>query len=139
MLRSRLTPGNNVEELEDLVPEVDREYLTGKGYKFSASRVGADVHVAIQHFSLPAAYLPRTVTLLIILPAGYPNANLDMFYTSPNVSLARGGVPVNCSAINHVGVPWQQWSRHFATAWRQGTDDLRSFLASVRHELNKGI
>lgn len=130
-----------MEELEDLVPEADREFLASKRYKVSAARIGADVHVMIQDFPLPQAYLPRAVTLKIILPAGYPNANLDMFWTSPHVSLATsGGRPARADTYeDHNGVSWQRWSRHFITAWRQGVDDLRSFLATIRRELAKGI
>ena len=129
-----------MEELEDLVPEVDREFLASKGYKFSATRIGADVHVIIENFPLPEAYVPRAVALKIILPAGYPNANLDMFWTSPQVTLAAGGGPMRADTYEvHGGVSWQRWSRHFNVAWRQGVDDLRSFLATIRRELAKGI
>jgi hypothetical protein len=129
-----------VEELEDLVPETDRDYLKEKGFTFKATRVGADVHVVIQDFLLPVAYLPRTANLLIILPAGYPNANLDMFWTFPDVKLVNGGVPQNCDHHQtYDGISWQRWSRHFNSAWRQGVDNIRTFIASVKHELKKGI
>jgi hypothetical protein len=129
-----------VEELEDLVPEVDREFLKAKGFKFSASRVGADVHIVLHEFVLPQAYLPAAVDLLIKLPAGYPNANLDMFWTSPDVRLAAGDAPRNCEHHEtYNGISWQRWSRHFNNAWRQGVDDVRTFIASVRQELKKGI
>jgi Prokaryotic E2 family E len=129
-----------VEELEDLVPEADREFLASKGYKFSATRIGADVHVIIEDFPLPEAYVPRVVSLKIILPAGYPNANLDMFWTLSHVTLATGGTPARSDTYEvHAGVSWQRWSRHFNIAWRQGVDDLRSYLATIRRELAKGI
>ena len=129
-----------VDELEDLVPEVDRDFLIGKGYKFSAKRVGADIHVIVNDFPFPAAYAPRTANVLIILPAGYPNANLDMFRTIPDVKLLNGAWPKNADSREvHDGVSWQRWSRHFNSAWRQGIDNLRTFVASIRHELDKGI
>jgi hypothetical protein len=128
------------EEVEDLVPEGDRDFLTAKGYKYTAKRVGADVHVIIEAFPFPAAYMPRAANLLIILPAGYPNANLDMFRTLPDVKLANGTWPRNGENREvHAGVSWQRWSRHFTSAWRQGIDNLRTFIASIRHELEKGI
>ncbi len=128
-----------VDEIEDILPEIDRDFLAEKGYKYRARRVGNDVHITIENFPFPAAYAPRSATLLIILPAGYPNANLDMFRTIPDVKLLDGAWPKNCNAREtHVGVSWQRWSRHF-TAWRQGVDNLRTFIASVKHELDKGI
>ncbi len=129
-----------VEEIEDLLPEIDREFLASKGYKHRIERVGQDVHVMIDDFPLPPAYTPRSATMLIILPAGYPNANLDMFRTIPDVKLANGSWPARADVREtHAGVSWQRWSRHFSTAWRQGVDNLRTFVASIRHELDKGI
>ena len=41
--------------------------------------------------------------------------------------------------VTFEGIAWQQWSRHFRIPWRQGVDNLRTFIASVRRELAKGI
>jgi hypothetical protein len=130
----------SAEAIEDLIPEIDREFLAEKNLKFSVSRVGAATHVVIQHFDFPEAYTPRRANLLIILPAGYPNANLDMFWTEPVVKLANGNVPAG--ADNHTtynGLSWQRWSRHFQNAWRQGIDNLRTFVMTIRRELNRGV
>jgi len=108
--------------------------------KYVAMRLGADTHVIINDFDFPAAYMPRKANLLIILPAGYPNANLDMFWTEPVVKLADGNWPAR--ADNHAvynGVSWQRWSRHFQTPWRQGVDNLRTFVATIRKELARGV
>jgi hypothetical protein len=129
-----------LEEVEDLVPEVDRDFLEEKGYKFNVKRVGADTHIVIKAFPFPATYTPQAADLLLILPAGYPNANLDMFRTIPDVKLVSGAWPANANNREvHDGVSWQRWSRHFTSAWRQGVDNLRSFIASIKHELDKGI
>ena len=129
-----------VEEVQDLIPEVDRDYLDEKGYKFSAKSMGSDVHVVIEDFPFPESYNPRRARLLIILTAGYPNANLDMFRTIPDVRLANGAWPANADNRElHGGVSWQRWSRHFTSGWRQGVDNLRTFIASIKHELDKGI
>jgi Prokaryotic E2 family E len=129
-----------VETIDDLLPEVDRVFLAEKNLRFSASRVGADTHVVIHEFDFPAAYTPRKANLLIILPAGYPNANLDMFWTEPVVKLANGNWPDR--ADNHGtynGISWQRWSRHFQTAWRQSVDNLRTFVTTIRKELARGV
>ena len=128
-----------MDQLEDLVPEIDREFLSSKGFKFRALRSGAEVHVIIDDFPFPDAYAPRVASLMIKLPAGYPNANLDMFWTNPVVRLVSGAMPQNCTELQKIDeVQWQQWSRHFATAWRQGVDNLQTFVATVRRELQKG-
>ena len=130
----------SAEAVEELVPEIEREFLEEKKLKFSVSRVGADTHIVIHDFDLGEPYNPRTANLLIILPAGYPNANLDMFWTEPVVKLANGNLPDR--ANNHAtynGVSWQRWSRHFQNPWRQNVDNLRTFVATIRRELARGV
>ena len=84
---------SDVDTIDDLLPEIDRDFLLEKHPNHTVKRVGADTHVVIRDFDFPAAYTPRKANLLIILPAGYPNANLDMFWTEPVVKLANGNWP----------------------------------------------
>jgi hypothetical protein len=130
----------DVGTVEDLLPEIDRDFLAEKNLKYVAMQIGAETHVTIKDFDFPAAYMPRKANLLIILPAGYPNANLDMFWTEPVVKLTNGNWPA-CADHHAVynGVSWQRWSRHFQTAWRQGVDNLRTFVATIRKELSRGV
>lgn len=125
---------------EQLLPELDRDFLTEKGYAFSVGKVGGEVHVILRDFEFPAAYAPRKADLLVILPGGYPNAQPDMFWTFPDVKLASGDWPKNCDAHKQYGEHnWQRWSRHFNGAWRAGVDGLRNYLAAVNKEIAKGI
>ncbi len=122
------------------LPEFDRDYLEEKGFDYDVIPSGGDLHIVIKDFEFPEAYSPRVADLMIILPAGYPGANLDMFWTSPDVMLASGVWPHQCEHHEqHHGRNWQRWSRHFRAPWRQGVDGLRTFVASVRAELAKGI
>lgn len=126
--------------IEDLLPEIDRDFLAEKNLKYIVMQLGADTHVIVKDFDFPAAYMPRKANLMFILPAGYPNANLDMFWTEPVVKLANGNWPVNANQhALYGGVSWQRWSRHFQTAWRQGVDNLRTFVATIRKELSRGV
>jgi hypothetical protein len=125
---------------DNILPEIDRDFLAEKGFNYTATDVGNSILVVLKEFAFPEAYNPRTADLLIVLPAGYPNANVDMFYTCPDVKLASGSWPLNCDGrVNYCGQEWQQWSRHFKVQWRQGVDSLRTFIASIRRELSKGI
>jgi Prokaryotic E2 family E len=124
----------------ELLPELDREFLEEKEIPFSTTDVGGQVHVVINEFDFPAAYAPRKADLLIILPAGYPNAHPDMFWTFPDVKLASGSWPKRSDQHHIYGERnWQRWSRHYRGAWRAGIDGLRSYLAVVRTEIAKGI
>lgn len=126
--------------LVDLLPEIDREFLEEKGYAFDVTQVGGEVHVILRGYEFPTVYTPRTADLLIILPAGYPNANPDMYWTYPDVKLVNGQWPLNGDHHHTYGSrSWQRWSRHFQGQWRPGVDTFRAYLAAVRKEIAKGI
>lgn len=142
--RARLTRGPNVSEVieEELLPEIDREFLEQKGFDYEAAKAGNDTHVFLKNWQFPAAYSPRVAEVKVILPAGYPNANLDMWWTNPTVRLASGASPKNCDHHETInGVTWQRWSRHFPPdrPWRVGTDNLRTFITVMMREIAKGI
>jgi hypothetical protein len=123
-----------------LLPELDRDFLDAKGYDFEVHRENDTVLLVIRNMAFPAAYQPQVAELLIIIPAGYPNAQLDMFWTFPDVKLANGGWPAQSEHHQaYLGKNWQRWSRHFQQPWRPGIDSLKTFVASVRSEINKGI
>ena len=123
-----------------MLPEIDVEFLREKGFVFETIREGGFVNLVIRDCPLPPVYKPSVVDLLIRLPAGYPNVNPDMFWTRPTVSLVNGGAPPLAANVQETynGVPWQRWSRHI-NGWRLGIDGLRSFWASTRRELDKGL
>jgi hypothetical protein len=120
-----------------LLPESDREFLDSKAYTYEVQRAG-DIYVLIRDFVLPEAYAPRTCTLMLKLPAGYPNANPDMFWTAPNIRLLGGAFPVATEVVEtHMGQSWQRWSRH-TNGWRAGVDNIQTKLRAVVSELAKG-
>lgn len=120
--------------------ESDERHLVAKEYKFDAVDQSSETHVIIHEYPLPDAYSPRCVDLLVRLPAGYPNANPDMFWTLPRVTLVNGQVPQAAGTHeNHGGQTWQRWSRHWSTQWRPGVDCMETYLAAIRIELSRGI
>lgn len=122
-----------------LLPELDRDYLKEKEYEFEIFKEGSELHLVVHRFAFPK-YQPAEADLLIIIPAGYPNAPLDMFWTFPDVMLPNGGWPAQCQHHQlYRGRNWQRWSRHFQTPWRVGVDSLRTFFASIRAEIAKRI
>ena len=119
------------------LPEIDAEFLDEKGINCEIIQGEGEVRVIFRDFPFPAQYVPRAVNLMIRLPAGYPNANPDMFWTSPDVKLANGRFPLNAEYHDPTAGGWQRWSRH-DNSWRAGVDSLRTKLASVRREIEKG-
>lgn len=127
-------------DLEELLPESDRDFLKEKEFSFQASIDKGSLLLVFKDFSFPPAYAPQTADLLIIIPSGYPNGQLDMFWTIPDVKLANGNWPARSEVHEiHGNKNWQRWSRHNREAWRMGVDDLRTFLRSIRNEISKGI
>lgn len=123
---------------EELIPEIDRDFLQEKEFVYQLIPFSGGVYLVIQNYPFPEAYTPREADLLVVLPAGYPNAPVDMFFTRPNVLLVNGNWPLNSAAqAIYNNQPWQQWSRHIQ--WRIGVDNLRTFFAAVKKELMKGI
>ena len=120
-----------------LLPEIDAEFLQEKGFENEIIQVGGEVRVVLHDFSLPEQYTPRSANLMLRLPSGYPNANPDMFWTNPVVKLTTGSYPLNAEYLDPTADGWQRWSRH-DQSWRGGVDNLRTKLASVRRELQKG-
>ena len=123
-----------------LIPESAIDYLDEKAYRYDVEGVNGFIHVVIHDFELPKGYDVAKADLLLRLPAGYPNAQPDMFWTHPDIK-HNGTFPNAADAhdVNYKGKSWQRWSRHFAHApWRPGVDGLRSYVALVQKELQKG-
>jgi len=130
-------PEENKNPIE-LIPELDREFLSEKGYIFEVVSGKGPLFLIIKDFPFSDSYVPQIADLLIIIPAGYPNAPLDMFWTNPDVKLINGNWP--SASDNHEQYnerSWQRWTRH--GSWRMGIDSLKSFLTSVKKEIAKGI
>lgn len=119
------------------LPEIDEDYLTNKGFKWSLPQPGFLLFTGIPVSAVK--YDLSAVDLLIRIPGGYPTAALDMFYVSPELKLKGGGVPLASEVREvHLGRTWQRFSRHMNSGsclWRPGVDSLKTFLALVLAEL----
>ncbi len=122
-----------------LIPKADEDFLHEKQFNYELNQAGSEIHLVFREYSFPSTYTPTKADLLIIIPPAYPMAALDMFWTFPDVKLANGAWPQ--ASEHHETKPdgrnWQRWSRHIE--WRSGVDTLRSFIAAVISEINKGI
>jgi hypothetical protein len=128
--------------IEDLLAMEDIRHLKGKGYTFEVERAIGLICVIIRAFPMPLAYNPPSTDLLLKLPPNFPMACPDMFWTFPHVRLANGAYPTTANVfdVRFQGRDWQRWSRHpDSTRWRPGTDNLKTFLGTIRQELQKGI
>jgi len=122
-------------EQDNLLPEPDRDYLAEKGYVFEIIPQNGVVHLILKEIGFSEAYNPKTADILIMVPTGYPNVPLDMFWTFPEIKYANGNVPVATEVRQQLhGKNWQRWSRHHP-GWRPGLDNLRTFLTVILKEV----
>ncbi|MER9138467.1 multiubiquitin domain-containing protein [Mesorhizobium sp. M0830] len=128
------------ETTEGLValPSVDRRYLEDNGLTYEIIGEAGSGAVVIKNFPLPPGKFDReAVDIMIQLPAGYPDASVDMFYTSPWIKLKSTGGYAKCADVAHqfAGTNWQRWSRH--ADWRAGIDGVRTMVARAELAFQK--
>lgn len=89
--------------------------------------------LVIPGWSLPAGYNVATATLVLVLPAGYPDTQIDMAYFSPALSRTDGKTVNNLTSVTWSIGAFQQWSRHRTAQnpWRPGVDDISTHLSLV--------
>ena len=119
------------------LPRRCRKYLTDKGFAFSEPSDNGTAAVVIDPWQLPPGkYDHDQVTLLLLLPNGYPDAAPDMFYVHPWIRLRGSSNWPNAASVSlqFLGTNWQRWSRHWSD-WRPGIDGIQTWLLKVRHAL----
>lgn len=113
--------------------EEDIEYLNSKEYTWEAVAQADVKRVVLRGFEPPQGFTPAKVDAFVILPHGYPDAQIDMVYFHP--PLARvDGVGIRSLITNDFeGKTWQGWSRHRTanSTWRQGIDNLATHMMLV--------
>ena len=119
------------------LPRRCRKYLRDKQYDFSEVDENGRAAVIIKPWKLcEGKYDHDAVSLLLLLPNGYPDAAPDMFYVHPWIKLRGCGNWPNAAAASQEfqGIKWQRWSRHWSD-WRPGVDGMATWLLKVRHAL----
>ncbi len=121
------------------LPAKDREYLKSKGIDYAEHEEGGHKGIILKARPLPTGrFDAQQVDILILLPAGYPDAAPDMFYLSPWVKLANGGrYPRKADQpFQFMSQTWQRWSRH-NKEWRSGADGIWTMLKRVEFALEQ--
>jgi hypothetical protein len=115
----------------------DVRYLEEKGYDYRYEQVGPPHLLVVRNYGLPDGFVPATADLLLEIPAGYPDAGLDMFWMHPEVRLASTNAFPQAAdqfAVKLDDRNWQRFSRH-GYPWRPGEDSIASYLLWVRRSL----
>lgn len=122
------------------LPQEDQAWLKQSGHSYEEVAELDKRGVVLHAVRLPAGkFQVECADLLIQIPPGYPDANLDMFYSSPTLCLASSGRAPSATLVEqHFGKPWQRWSRHYKTGqWRSGIDDLATHMTMIYRSLRE--
>lgn len=121
------------------LPEPDAEFLTRRGLTHTITVEGSMTCLVLEDWEIPQGLNLTAADLLIRFQPGYPDLPPDMWWFSPALTLANGGViPATQVTETHLGRTWQRWSRHFQPGqWRSGIDGLESYVALIDRELGR--
>jgi hypothetical protein len=120
-----------------MLPPIDQSYLDERAPGASVTNDGGAICVVIPGVPLPTGLTIASADLLLRLSPGYPDVAPDMWWFSPAVGRADGGV-IQATEVEevHLGRVWQRWSRHLDPGqWRSGVDSIESYLSLVYREL----
>lgn len=122
--------------------EVDEQHLDALG-GFWETVIEADRRwLLIHNYQVPVGYAQQMVVLALLIPPTYPGAQIDMFYTSPKLTLTSGR-PIDRTQVSAViyGTPFNGWSRHRGSPapWNPATDNVITHLALVESAIAKEV
>lgn len=92
--------------------------------------------VKLCDFVLPTGWLPTRTNVYFLVPAGYPTARPDTFWTEIDVHLASaaaGARPANTGDNQPPGIPpGLRWFSWHPAAWKANRDNLVNYVAFIR-------
>jgi hypothetical protein len=121
------------------LPEGDTSYITRLGTSWETLNDGGTLWLFLHNWNLPQGYNHPHASVALLIPANYPDTQLDMVYFLPALSRADGKPIAALSTQTIAGETWQRWSRHRTAAnpWWPTEDDLASHLGLVDEWLRR--
>lgn len=117
----------------------DTRFLDSTGLVWETIKESGEQLVIIRGRRVVDGYTPAKADIALVLPAGYPDTQIDMAYFCPPLSCGRAVANLSPRVIE--GRTYQQWSRHRTPdgPWRAGLDDIASHLALVDYWLEREL
>jgi hypothetical protein len=116
------------------LPSFDMQYLATTGLEWETIVEGSGRWLLLHDRSVPNGYNVERATVALLIPPGYPDAQIDMVYFLPALS-RKDGQTINATQCAQAldGKTFQRWSRHRTPAapWQPGEDDVSSHLVLV--------
>jgi E2/UBC family protein E len=92
--------------------------------------------LVVPEVTLPEGWTVLSVTLRVLVPAGYPHVNPDCFYTDETLRLASGVEPANSSIQPIFGGQYRWFSWHLSS-WDPGSDGLEQYVRFCERRLRE--
>lgn len=94
--------------------------------------------VRIEGFVLPSGWKPETTNIYFLIPAGYPVARPDTFWTDGNVSLQSGAPVMNTGNNQQPGIPpGLKWFSWHPSSWNPNRDNLLTWVEMIRRRFEE--
>lgn len=121
------------------LPEDDEQFVVSLGLPWETVKDGDTRWLVVHDWPVPPGYNHSTAHAGLILPASYPDGQIDMVYFHPHLSLTCGKGINNLTPRQFDGKDWQQWSRHRTEVnpWRAGLDNIGTHFLLVEHWLRR--
>lgn len=87
-----------------------------------------NVHLEVRGVRLPSGWNKETVSILVIVPADFPDSRPDGFYADVDLNLAAG--QVGASRTEVAGRPWLKFCWQVQT-WDPGRDTLWKYVKAM--------
>ncbi|ULO07056.1 hypothetical protein H1230_29630 [Paenibacillus sp. 19GGS1-52] len=141
-MKSNINNGNILLDATAILPQREISYLTAQGYQYELHRNPMnpnETYLVLPNFDLGENYTPQSVKLLLKIPAGFPTAEMDMFWVHPAVHKKNGQAPATVSNEPYLGCNWQRFSRHRDPGtWNPVVGGLRAHFTFIAEALRKG-
>lgn len=97
------------------LPEEDITYLQSKGIDFEIIDRPNGLDIILKDYNISDNFTTDKVDVLVKVPAGYPMAQLDMFWVHPEVYVKSTGLkPPQADVMENIdNLNWQRFSRHY--------------------------
>ena len=126
--REGLAPRRQFELLAE-----DEDALEERGLLWEAAVDGKRRILVLHSYPVHPGYNVAEAKVILVLPAGYDDTQIDMVFFNPPLARADGQAVKALSPTQLDGETYQQWSRHRTPAnpWRPGVDGVRTHLLMV--------
>ncbi len=124
-----------------ILPESDSDFLDSLGLQWETIVEAGGNWLLIHHFPVPEGYTIKEVTVALMIPPGYPVAQIDMAFFHPHLARVNGW-PIGALAFQNIdSKTFQRWSRHRTgeNPWRPGVDDVSTHMSLVGNWFEKEL